>query len=120
MLKRKKLRHNEYYDMQSHFDSLYAQSDNGQNFYGLLDLMQSDENIQLAYRKISRFIAQYGKCAVTGIELGLNDWHCHHKTPYHLTKDDTEFYDIARIRSPPHSYEKSRENTSAFKRTQVK
>ncbi|MGY0695032.1 group II intron reverse transcriptase/maturase [Virgibacillus sp. FSP13] len=54
MLKRKKLRHNEYYDMQSHFDSLYAQSANGQNFYGLLDLMQSDENIRLAYRNIKR------------------------------------------------------------------
>lgn len=26
LLKRKKLRHNEYYDMQYHFDSLYAQS----------------------------------------------------------------------------------------------
>lgn len=37
----------------------------------------------------SRSIAQYGKCAITGIELGQNDWHCHHKTPYHLTKDDS-------------------------------
>ncbi|TCP17321.1 group II intron reverse transcriptase/maturase [Scopulibacillus darangshiensis] len=54
MLKRKKLRHNEYYDMQYHFDSLYAQSANGQNFYGLIDLMQSDENIRLAYRNIKR------------------------------------------------------------------
>jgi len=56
LLKRKKLRHNEYYDMQSHFDSLYAQSANGQNFYGLLDLMQSEENIRLAYRNIKRNI----------------------------------------------------------------
>ncbi len=54
MLKRKKLRHNEYYDMQYHFDSLYAQSANGQNFYGLIDLMQSDDNIRLAYRNIKR------------------------------------------------------------------
>nr|BAA82060.1 IepA [Priestia megaterium] len=54
MLKRKKLRHNEYYDMQYNFDSLYAQSANGQNFYGLLDLMQSDDNIRLAYRNIKR------------------------------------------------------------------
>ena len=54
MLKRKKLRHNEYYDMQPHFDSLYARSADGQNFYGLLDLMQSDENIRLAYRNIKR------------------------------------------------------------------
>lgn len=24
--------------------------------------------------RFSRFIAQYEKCAVTGVELGLNDW----------------------------------------------
>ena len=23
------------------------------------------------------------------LNLGLNDWHCHHKNPYHLSKDDT-------------------------------
>jgi RNA-directed DNA polymerase len=40
--------------MQYHFDSLYARSANGQSFYGLLDLMQSDENIRLAYRNIKR------------------------------------------------------------------
>ena len=46
-------------------------------------------SIEYNYNRISRFIAQYGKCAVTGIELELNNWHCHHKTPYHLTKDDS-------------------------------
>ncbi|SOC16570.1 hypothetical protein SAMN05880501_10927 [Ureibacillus xyleni] len=46
-------------------------------------------SIEYNDNRISRFIAQYGKCAVTGIELGLDDWHCHHKTPYHLTKDDS-------------------------------
>ncbi len=40
--------------MQYHFDTLYAQSANGQNFYDLIDLMQSDENIRLAYRNIKR------------------------------------------------------------------
>lgn len=40
--------------MQYHFDSLYARSADGQNFYGLLDLMQSNENIRLAYRNIKR------------------------------------------------------------------
>lgn len=38
--------------------------------------------------RISKFISQYGRCAVTEIELGLNDWHCHHKIPYHISKDD--------------------------------
>lgn len=31
---------------------------------------------------------KYGKLGVTGAELGLNDWHCHHKILYLLTKDD--------------------------------
>lgn len=46
-------------------------------------------SIEYNDNRISRFIAQYGKCAVTGIELGMDDWHCHHKIPYHLTKDDS-------------------------------
>lgn len=45
-------------------------------------------SIEYNDNRISRFIAQYGKCAVTGMELGLTDWHCHHKTPYHQSKDD--------------------------------
>jgi len=48
-----------------------------------------NRSIEYNDNRISRFIAQYGKCAVTGIELGLDDWHCHHKTPYHLSKDDS-------------------------------
>jgi len=48
-----------------------------------------NRTIEYNDNRISRFIAQYGKCAVTGMELSLNDWHCHHKTPYHLTKDDS-------------------------------
>lgn len=54
MLKRKKLRHNEYYNTQTQFDTLYARSANGQNFYDLIDLMQSSENIRLAYRNIKK------------------------------------------------------------------
>ena len=33
---------------------LYAQSVNGQKFYGLIELMSSNENIRLAYRNIKR------------------------------------------------------------------
>lgn len=54
MLKRKKLRHNEYYDMQHCFDNLFAQSVDGQNFYDLMNLISSNENIRLAYRNIKR------------------------------------------------------------------
>jgi hypothetical protein len=47
-----------------------------------------NRSIEYNDNRISKFIAQYGKCAVTGMELGLSDWHCHHKIPYHLSKDD--------------------------------
>ncbi|MBP3953105.1 group II intron reverse transcriptase/maturase [Bacillus suaedae] len=48
-----------------------------------------NRTIEYNDNRISKFIAQYGKCAVTGIELGKHDWHCHHKTPHHLSRDDT-------------------------------
>ena len=54
MGKRKKLRHNEYYDMQEIFDLLYSKSQEGQKFYNLIDIMTSEENIRLAYRNIKR------------------------------------------------------------------
>ena len=53
-LKRKKLRHAEYYDMQRAFDRLYADSERGENFYDLLEIIGSQENILLAYRNIKR------------------------------------------------------------------
>lgn len=48
-----------------------------------------NRTIEYNDNRISKFIAQYGKCAVLGIELGKSDWHCHHKNPYHLSKDDS-------------------------------
>lgn len=51
-LKDQKLRHNEYYDMQSKFDELYAQSKEGFVFKSLVEIIQSDKNIKLAYRNI--------------------------------------------------------------------
>ena len=53
-MKRKKLRHNEYYNLQECFDTLYARSVSGDKFYGLIELMSSKENIRLAYRNIKR------------------------------------------------------------------
>lgn len=52
MLKKAKLRYNEYYDMQKVFDGLYAASKNGNNFYKLLEIIGSEENIRLAYRNL--------------------------------------------------------------------
>jgi RNA-directed DNA polymerase len=40
--------------MQQCFDNLYAQSVDGQNFYDLMKLISSNENIRLAYRNIKR------------------------------------------------------------------
>jgi RNA-directed DNA polymerase len=47
-----------------------------------------NRSIEYNDNRISKFIAQYGKCAIQGVELGINEWHCHHKNPYSLTKDD--------------------------------
>ena len=46
------LRHTEYYDMQNTFDELYARSQAGEIFDGLMDVILSRENILLAYRNI--------------------------------------------------------------------
>lgn len=54
MLKKGKLRYNEYYNMQKVFDSLYAASKNGNNFYKLLEIIGSEENIRLAYRNLKK------------------------------------------------------------------
>ena len=46
------LRHSEYYEMQSVFDNLYAESKNGTVFEDLMPMILSRENILLAYRYI--------------------------------------------------------------------
>ncbi|WP_160036881.1 group II intron reverse transcriptase/maturase [Paenibacillus sp. An7] len=52
MLKKPKLRYNEYYDMQKVYDGLYSDSLNGNNFYKLTNIIGSEQNIRLAYRNI--------------------------------------------------------------------
>ncbi|KOA72760.1 group II intron reverse transcriptase/maturase, partial [Clostridium botulinum] len=49
---KKKLRHNEYYDVQDTFDTLYYKSQKGYNFYKLVNIMSDEDNIRLAYRNI--------------------------------------------------------------------
>ena len=51
-IKKKTLRHNEYYNIQESFDRLYMYALNNNNFYNLLSLTISKENILLAYRNI--------------------------------------------------------------------
>lgn len=54
MLKKDKLRYNEYYDMQNIFDNLYKQSQSNSKFTRLYNIICSDRNILLAYRTIKR------------------------------------------------------------------
>ncbi|WP_193433333.1 HNH endonuclease signature motif containing protein [Virgibacillus necropolis] len=60
-----------------------------------------NRTIEYNDNRISKFIAQYGRCAVTGVELGLSDWHCHHKEPYHLTRDN-RFSNLVVLYEPIH------------------
>lgn len=50
--KRKLLRNNEYYNMQSIFDKLYSDSKQGRKFKDLLSMITDENNILLAYRNI--------------------------------------------------------------------
>lgn len=50
--KNQSLRNNEYYGIQRQFDQLYAKSQSGENFNSLMSLIESKENIMLAYRNI--------------------------------------------------------------------
>lgn len=45
-------RYNQYYQMQNVFDSLYSKSKENINFYNLMDLIKSENNIKLAFRMI--------------------------------------------------------------------
>lgn len=46
-------------------------------------------SVEFNDNRISLFIAQHGKCAITKEELILNQMHCHHKVPWSITKDDS-------------------------------
>lgn len=46
------------------------------------------KSIEYYDNRISLFAAQYGKCAVTGKELWIDEIHCHHKLPQYLGGTD--------------------------------
>lgn len=52
--KKRHLWNNEYYDIQEQFDSLYSDSKNNKKFKNLLEIIESRENILLAYRNIKK------------------------------------------------------------------
>nr|WP_240481992.1 group II intron reverse transcriptase/maturase [Enterococcus pernyi] len=45
--------------------------------------------IELNDNRLSLYVAQKGKCAITGQLLVENEWHCHHKTLWSETHDDS-------------------------------
>lgn len=53
-MKRNRLRHNEYYDIQHKYDKLYNKSLNKENFKNLIKIISDRDNILLAYRNIKR------------------------------------------------------------------
>ena len=52
--KKQKLRNAEYYDLTETFDKLYEKSKSGKTFNNLMELIESKENIRLAYRNIKK------------------------------------------------------------------
>lgn len=54
IMKKQKLRNNEYYSTQSIFDGLYQRSKNSYNFKNLMNLITDERNVELAYRNIKK------------------------------------------------------------------
>ena len=73
--KRQQIRNNEYYDIQNTFDDLYSKAKENKSFTNLLDIIQSEQNVMLAYRNIKK--NKGGKTSGTNgttiIDLGKTD-----------------------------------------------
>lgn len=52
-------------------------------------MISERESMEFMDNRISKFIAQKGKCAVTGEELLLSEMHCHHIIPFRESKNDS-------------------------------
>ena len=52
--KQRKIRNSEYYALEGTFDRLYAESKQGKLFAGLMEIIESEDNIKLAYRTIKK------------------------------------------------------------------
>ena len=59
MLKKTKLRYNEYYNMQGVFDELYQQSLNGNNFYKLIEIIGSETERCISLRAYASLLFSY-------------------------------------------------------------
>lgn len=52
--KQRKIRNSEYYGLEGTFDGLYADSRKGRVFNHLMEIIESEENIKLAYRTVKK------------------------------------------------------------------
>ena len=52
--KQRKIRNSEYYGLEGTFDGLYADSQKGKVFNHLMEIIESEENIKLAYRTVKK------------------------------------------------------------------
>ena len=54
----------------------------------LMRIKEPRRSVEYMDNRISLYAAQYGRCAVTGKELGLDEIHCHHKQPLSMGGTD--------------------------------
>ena len=65
----------------------------------LMRIKEPRRSVEYMDNRISLYAAQYGRCAVTGKELGLDEIHSHHKQP--LSMGGTDKYMNLVINCPP-------------------
>lgn len=54
----------------------------------LMRIREPRRSVEYMDNRISLYAAQYGRCAVTGKELWIDEIHCHHKLPVSMGGDD--------------------------------
>ncbi|MFK4323036.1 group II intron reverse transcriptase/maturase [Bacillus sp. RC145] len=64
-------------------------------------ILSERATIELNDNRISLYVAQNGKCGVTGEKLDLTDMHCHHKKLWSKTHDD-RYQNLILIKSDVH------------------
>jgi len=96
MLKKTKLRFSEYYDIQKKQDKLYSSSLNGNNFYKLMEVIGSGQNIRLAYRNIK---TNKGSKTPGVDELTIKDiWHLNDNKIVHEVRKRLNTYKPQAVR----------------------
>ena len=54
----------------------------------LMRIKEPRRSVEYMDNRISLYAAQYGRCAITGKELSIDEIHCHHKLPLKCGGDD--------------------------------